>query len=216
MQGSFPIDLILFGMVAAFLVLRLRSVLGKRQGFERPPQEAQPPRPAGMLPAERADAARPASAAERLPPAVAGVIARMRAIDPNFDLNAFLAGAEAAFRMIVEAFARGDRPTLRMLLSDEVYAGFDAAITARENARETQRTEIRAVHSITVEAAELRGTVADITVRFVSDQVNLTLAANGDVVAGSDAITELTDLWTFQRDLAQPDPTWKLVATQSL
>ena len=117
--------------------------------------------------------------------------------------------------MIVSAFAAGDRATLRSLLSDDTYAGFEQAITAREQAGETQRTEVRAVHEMAIDGADLRGTVADITVRFVTDQINLTLGRDGEVVTGSDAVTELTDVWTFQRDLKAADPTWKLVATRS-
>ena len=213
MQGNFPIDLILFGMVAAFLVLRLRSVLGKRQGYERPPEPAQ--RPAAQQPVGQATS-RPTPVSSQLPAAVAQSVSRMRGVDPGFEPGQFLNGAEGAFRMIVQAFATGDRATLRGLLADDVYGGFEGAITARENAGEKQRTEIRAMNDVAIDAAELRGTVADVTVRFVSDQVNITMAADGSVAAGSDAITELTDLWTFQRDLAQPDPTWKLVATRSL
>lgn len=212
MQGSFPFDLILFGMVAAFLVLRLRSVLGKRQGFERPPADAR----AGTPPLGR-ETLRPAPApAPALSGAAAQAVGRIRAVDPSFDSSAFLGGAEGAFRMIVTAFASGDRQTLRGLLSDDTYAGFEQAIAGREQAGQTQRTEIRAVNGISIDSAELRGTVADVTVRFVSDQINLTMAANGEVVSGSDAITELTDLWTFQRDLSDKDPTWRLVATRSL
>lgn len=213
MQGSFPIELILFGMVAAFLVLRLRSVLGKRQGYERPPADARPvPTPLNR------DAPRASipPAGPALTGAAAQAVGRIRAVDPSFEATGFLAGADGAFRMIVTAFAAGDRQTLRGLLSDETYSGFEQAITARENAGETQRTEIRAVNGVTIDAADLRGTTADVTVRFVSDQVNLTLARNGEVVTGSDAITELTDLWTFQRDLSDKDPTWRLVATRSL
>lgn len=213
MQGSFPIDLILFGMVAAFLVLRLRSVLGKRQGYERPPEPAQRPAPpAGVGQAT----SRPTPVSSQLPAAVAQSVSRMRGVDPNFEPAQFLNGAEGAFRMIVQAFATGDRGTLRNLLADDVYGGFEGAITARENAGEKQRTEIRAMNDVAIDSAELRGTIADVTVRFVSDQVNITMASDGSVAAGSDAITELTDLWTFQRDLAQADPTWKLVATRSL
>jgi predicted lipid-binding transport protein (Tim44 family) len=117
--------------------------------------------------------------------------------------------------MIVTAFAAGDRQTLRALLSDDTYAGFEQAITAREQAGETQRTELRAVHELGIEAADLRGSTAEVTVRFVTDQVNMTTAGNGEVVAGSDAVTELTDIWTFQRDIGSSDPTWRLVATRS-
>lgn len=219
MTGGLPIDLILFAMVAAFLVLRLRSVLGKRTGFERPQGEAAPG--LGQAPAGReaeALAPPPAEAARRGVPdprsPVGQALMRIRGVDPAFDPGAFLGGAEGAFRMIVEAFAAGDRGTLRNLLSDEAYAGFEAAISAREQAGETQRTELRAIHDMTIEAADLRGSVADITVRIVSDQVNLTLARDGTVSAGAEAVTEITDVWTFQRDLSVTDPTWKLVGTR--
>ncbi|WP_159996146.1 Tim44/TimA family putative adaptor protein [Roseomonas sp. 18066] len=222
MSGGFPVDLILFAMVAAFLVLRLRSVLGRRQGFERPPQER--PVPGQPVPGPRqADAAQPPAAVpggprlvlpdQRSP--VGQALTRIRGSDAGFDPAGFLGGAEGAFRMIVTAFAAGDRATLRNLLSDDTYAGFEGAITARESAGEQQRTEIRSVHEMGIEAADLRGNVADVTVRIVSDQLNLTTAADGTEVAGTEAVTEITDLWTFQRDLRSTDPTWKLVATQS-
>lgn len=221
MQGGFPIDLILFAMVAAFLVLRLRSVLGKRQGFERPPQpqgvpDARAARIEGM--AEELMPARGSGARRNLPSpqSPAGTaLTRIVAMDPSFSPNGFLDGAEGAFRMIVAAFAQGDRQTLRALLSDETYAGFEQAVAARETAGETQRTEIRSMHEMALEGAELRGTIADVTVRFVSDQVNMTTARGGEIVAGSDAITEVIDIWTFQRDLTAKDPTWKLTATRS-
>lgn len=222
MQGGFPIDLILFAMVAAFLVLRLRSVLGKRQGYERPPQapgmpEARSARVEGV--AEDIAAARNASGARRVLPAAqspAGTaIGQIAAADPGFQPNAFLDGAEGAFRMVVGAFAQGDRQTLRALLSDETYSGFEQAVAGREQAGEVQRTEIRAVHELGIDGAELRGTIADVIVRFVSDQVNLTTGKGGEIVAGSDAITEVIDIWTFQRDIAAKDPTWKLMATRS-
>lgn len=216
-MSSGTVELILFGMVAAFLVLRLRSVLGKRSGFERPPQPAMPAGPAaGPVGAALAPAARgPARVVPdpRTPPGQA--LQRIVAADPGFDPQRFLDGAEGAFRIIVDAFAAGDRVKLHPLLSEDSYAGFEQAIAAREQAGETQRTEIRAVHELGIEAADLRGSVADVTVRFVTDQVNLTTARDGSVVHGSDAVTELRDLWTFQRDLRSPDPTWRLVATRS-
>lgn len=226
MSGGFPVDLILFAMVAAFLVLRLRSVLGRRTGFERPRREG----PGAYDPAARKAPA--GDAVPELPPAqgqadgtrrvvpdprspVGAALLRIRGVDAGFDPVGFLHGAEGAFRMIVDAFARGDRQTLRMLLSDETYAGFEGEISRREQAGERQRSEVRAMQETAIEAADLRGTVADVTVRFVSDQVNLTTAKDGSVVAGAEAVTELVDIWTFQRDLASEDPTWKLVATRS-
>ncbi|MFM2147901.1 MAG: hypothetical protein RLZZ187_207 [Pseudomonadota bacterium] len=227
MSGGFPVDLILFAMVAAFLVLRLRSVLGRRTGFERQQREGQgaydPQAARGApggdnvvdFPAVQA----PANGTRRHLPdprsPIGQALMRIRGVDPSFDPNGFLDGAEGAFRMIVDAFAKGDRQTLRMLLSDDTYGGFEGEISRREAAGETQRSEVRAMQEMAIEAADLRGTVADVTVRFVSDQVNLTTGKDGGVVAGAEAVTELADIWTFQRDLRSQDPSWKLVSTQS-
>ena len=221
-SGGFPIDLVLFGMIAAFLVLRLRSILGRREGFERPPEAPLPDAMPGPLPREAHGpvidgAAEPASDRTLPDPAspAGQVLDQMRRIDRAFDPAHFLAGAESAFRMIVVAFATGNRDTLRTLLSDDTYRAFDSAIAAREQRGETQRTEIRSIPAATIEHADLRGTLAAITVRFVSDQVNLTLGHDGQPVHGTDAVTEITDLWTFERDLGTHDPTWRLVAARS-
>ncbi|MBU8536867.1 Tim44/TimA family putative adaptor protein [Falsiroseomonas tokyonensis] len=225
MSGGFPVDLILFAMVAAFLVLRLRSVLGRRTGFERPPREGPHPydprtaRPAGEAEVPELPPPAPASTTRHVVPdprtPTGQALARIKGVDPSFDPPSFLNGAEAAFRMVVDAFARGDRETLRALLADDVYGGFEGAITAREQAGETQRSEVRAMQEAGIESADLRGTVADVTVRFVSDQINLTTASDGSISAGAEAVTELTDIWTFQRDLRSSDPTWRLTATRS-
>jgi predicted lipid-binding transport protein (Tim44 family) len=221
--SGFPIDLVLFAMIAAFLVLRLRSVLGRRQGFERPTELHPQPEPAPGLAARPPEgrvvdvAAEPVPARTLPDPASppGQAFARMIQVDPNFDPARFMAGAESAFRIIVAAFAAGDRDALRPLLSEDTFRAFDGAIAGRETAGETQRTEIRGIHATAIENADLRGSVADITVRFVSDQVNVTLGPSGLPVAGADAVTEITDLWTFERDLRAADPTWRLVAARS-
>lgn len=219
--SSFPIDLILFGMIAAFLVLRLRSILGRRTGFERPPQPYQPPAaPAGAAgPIIDGHTERPATTEPRPLPdpgsPVGQALTQMRGIDHSFDATVFLDGAEKAFRIIVGAFATGDRTTLRSLLSDETYRAFELAIEAREAVGHIQVSEIRAIHGATIESAELRGTVASITVNFVSDQVSMTKDKGGQPVTGTDAVTEITDIWTFERDLSTLDPVWRLVAARS-
>lgn len=222
MQGGFPIDLILFAMVAAFLVLRLRSVLGKRQGFERPPQtpvapgvpDARATRAEGVAEDIAPSGSRRVVPDSRSP--VGQALSRITGADRSFEPMGFLDGAEGAFRMIVAAFAQGDRETLRNLLSDDTYAGFEGAITARDQAGESQRTEIRSMHEMAIEGADLRGMLAEVSVRFTSDQVNLTTGRGGEITAGSDAITEVVDVWTFQRDTSQADPSWRLMATRSL
>jgi predicted lipid-binding transport protein (Tim44 family) len=219
--SGFPVDLILFGMIAAFLVLRLRSILGRRTGFERqaPPQYQAPAgqNPAGPVIEGRAET--PAATASRtLPDAESPVgqnLARMHSIDRTFDPAAFLDGAEKAFRMIVAAFASGDRGTLRGLLNDETYNAFEQAIAARESAGQTQISTIHSIHSATIENAELRGNVASITVRVVSDQTSLTQDQAGHPVLGTDAVTEITDVWTFEKDLSTRDPAWRLVSARS-
>ncbi len=217
--GGFPVDLVLFGMIAGFLVLRLRSILGRRTGFERPP--AQPYQPQGAAPAGpiiegRAEPAPSASGRAVPDPAspVGQTLARMKQVDRSFDPATFLDGAEKAFRMIVTAFAAGDRATLRNLVATDVYNAFEQAIAVREQAGQVQHTEIRAIHEATIDEASLRGASAQVTVKFVSDQVSFSKDAAGQPVAGSDAVTEMVDIWTFERDLSSADPTWRLAAVR--
>lgn len=214
---GFPVDLVLFGMIAAFLVLRLRSILGRRTGYERP-QPYQPGQPGlgrpGPIIEGRAEP--PSLVSTRPVPDVASplgeTLGRMRAIDRNFDPARFLEGAEGAFRMIVTGFAAGDRAQLRRLLAEDVYRSFEQAITAREQAGHTQVSEIRAIQGATIEAAELSGSRAHVTVRFVSDQMSLVKDQRGQIVSGTEALTELVDVWIFERDLTARDPAWRLIA----
>ncbi len=223
MGAGFPLDLLLFGMIAAFLVLRLRGILGRRTGFERPSQAERSSGPVTVpglgRPGPVIDAAaEPAQPQRALPDPsseVGATLLRMRGVDRSFDPQRFLQGAEAAFRLIVGAFAAGDRVQLRNLLADETYRNFETAIAAREAAGETQRSEVRSIERASIESATLEGTRADITVRFVSDQVAETLGRDGRPVAGADAVAEITDIWTFTRDLSQGDPAWRLSAARS-
>ncbi len=222
MSGGFPIDLILFGMIAAFLVLRLRGILGRRTGFERPPQAERAGGPAPVAAGRQGPTlngrAEPAVVVRPLPEPgspVAATLARMQGVDRTFEAQRFLQGAEAAFRLVVAGFAAGDRVQLRALLGDDTYRSFETAIAAREAAGETQRSEIRSIERASIDEAALDGTIAHITVRFVSDQIAETLGRDGKPVAGADAVAEITDLWTFSRDLSQPDPAWRLTAARS-
>jgi predicted lipid-binding transport protein (Tim44 family) len=223
--SGFGIGLILFGAIAVFLVLRLRSVLGKRVGFEKPP--APPGQMSGFAGAAAGGPAAgpiidgqalPAASGRPVPDPHSALGERLMRIvnaDPHFDPPKFLEGAETAFRTIVTAFAAGDRATLKNLLNDNVYQTFDAAIAAREAAGERHRTEIKSILSAVIEDAELLGTQAAVIVRFTSDQVNLTLDSTGKPVTGTEAVTELVDLWTFEHVLGSNDPTWRLAAARS-
>jgi predicted lipid-binding transport protein (Tim44 family) len=216
--SNFPVDLVLFGLIAGFLILRLRSILGRRTGYERPPAPSME-RPIGLGPIIQGKAEPVPPMPEYVVPEPASpagrVLKEMRLIDPNFDPMRFLQGAETAFRIIVKAFAAGDRAALRPLLTEETFSVFEAAISAREQAAQHQHTEIKAITRMVLEEAELSGTEAALTVRIVSDQINLTTDAAGQPVAGSEAVTEIVDLWTFRRNLRSPDPTWRLAATRT-
>jgi predicted lipid-binding transport protein (Tim44 family) len=148
--------------------------------------------------------------------AAAGLDA-IAAADSSFDVQHFLTGARAAYEMVVTAFAAGDRRQLRGLLSREVFDGFDAAIGEREGRGETVESKFVSIDSSNVTAAELRGrNTAQLTVRFVSKLVSATRDRSGAVIDGNaEKVTEVTDLWTFARDVSSRDPNWKVVATET-
>jgi predicted lipid-binding transport protein (Tim44 family) len=220
-------DIIIFAMIAAFLVLRLRGVLGRRTGTEKPrdglfPRSAAKRDPTSDNVVSLPDAQR---ARDELAPVPAGPraaspesgIAQIRAADPGFEPNSFIQGARGAFEIIVGAFASGDTATLRPLLSDEVYDRFAEAIRQRVAAKETHETQLVSIKTAEIDEAELNGRTAFVTVKFVSDQVNVTRAADGAVVDGEpDHVLEKTDYWTFARNTRSQDPNWLLVATRSV
>jgi predicted lipid-binding transport protein (Tim44 family) len=217
--ANFPIDLVLLGMIAAFLVLRLRSVLGKRTGYERDGGILSRPAAAGgagrIIDVKAEPADRSARGLPERDSPVGTTLARIQAIDGSFSPPRFLDGAEGAFRLIVLAFGKGDRAALRPLLTPSLMEVFDHAITEREAAQYTQHTTLHTIRSASFETAVLDGPRADIGVKFVSDQVSYTNDAAGQTVVGTEALTEITDLWTFERELGSRDPAWRLAAAQS-
>lgn len=220
--GHLPVDLILFALVAAFLVLRLRSVLGRRVGIQPLPMPMPPQAEArGKVIDGKAEAAE--QKVECIVPApatrVGQVLEAVRAQDPSFVPQQFLTGAQSVFTQVVTAFAAGDKATLETRLTPAVYDSFVAAIAAREAAGEKQRTEIKAIRSLAIEDVHLTplavGTGASIEVRIVSDQISLVTGADGQPVSGMDAVTEFSDLWTFERLLGVADSKWRLASARS-
>src|SRR5438128_2219439 len=235
MRDVFDIYTIIFLALAVFIFLRLRSVLGQRTGRERPPYDPYSARDAvrgatndnvvtlpgrGGEPVQKpADTPEPAERwkgiAEAGSTAAAGLDAIARE-DKTFDAKHFIAGARAAYEMIVLAFAQGDRRALKNLLSREVYDGFEGAIREREERGETVETRFVAIEKADITGAELRGRTAQIRVRFVSQLVSVTRDKSDNVIDGSpDKVTDVTDVWTFARDISSRDPNWKLVATEA-
>ena len=149
-------------------------------------------------------------------PLEAGMV-QLKMADPSFTPEAFLEGAARAFEMIVGAYAKNDTDTLRTLLSPEVYAQFARAIQEREERGETLVTELVVLKPPKIEAIEMRGTAAYVSVRFQSEQTNYTKNAQGQVIDGSpDHVESVTDIWTFSRNTSSRDPNWMLVATRSV
>lgn len=217
MENGFQFfDILLFAAIAGFLLLRLWSVLGRRTGNERrrPDPFAPPPKPMPMPP-NQGPAAAPTPFQPRLIPAN-GNSAALKAADASFDEEAFLKGARGAFEIVVAAFAAGDTAKLQPLLSKDVFGAFADAIRARQAAKETMETKLVAIKSAEVVETRTEGATGLVTVKIISDQINVTRDAAGQVLEGHpDTAIEKTDFWTFSRPLRARDPNWTLVATHS-
>lgn len=239
MNGFVDITTIIFLVLAIVIFLRLRNVLGRRTGSERRPfdpysRRERQPAEAGdkviRLPGatDRAAPAAPAAPSntevaakiETIAPAGTplsdGLTAIARA-DSTFDPQSFIAGARQAYEMVVTSFAEGDRKTLKQLLAREVYDGFVAAIGEREQRHETVTFNFIGIDKADIVDASLKGTTSQVKVRFVSSLVSATKNNAGEVVDGDPAhVGEVTDVWTFAREVTSRDPNWKLVATESV
>ncbi|OCK06853.1 putative lipid-binding transport protein (Tim44 family) [Thalassospira sp. 11-3] len=227
-------DIILFALIAVFLVLRLRNSLGRRNG-----EEKQGPTDVFGRRSHEDDskgatngAPQPTDNVYRLPDAdkVVGkddatvavdssafsVLQQIQKADPDFTQQDFLNGARMAFEMIVEYFAKGDKDGLNPLLSAEVYKNFAAAIDARAEKGEREETTLVGIKSATIHDASLEGRTAYITIKFVSEEVSVILNNEGDVISGDpNQVVEAEDLWTFARNIESRDPNWQLVATET-
>jgi len=212
-------EIVILAMVAAFLGLRLYSVLGRRAEHEEEviPQRFERPDDA-QADAERASgaAAKPAVALvqNNLPAGVEDGVRAIAAADSRFDLLPFLEGAKGAYGLILGAFWEGDKETLRELCDDDVYESFAGAIDARNDAGEQLDNTLIRIEDATVKFAELDGRVARISVLFVSDIAAVTRDKNGVVIAGSlDDAVESRDVWTFMRNVDAAGPNWTLDET---
>jgi len=242
MTGFMDISTIIFLVVAVVIFLRLRNVLGKRTGTERPPfdpySRRDTTRDSGETkddtvislprrqPEREAPASAPdlgASAEERVKTAapvtttVADGLKAIAATDRSFNATEFLAGGRTAYEMIVTAFAEGDRKVLKQLLSKDVYDGFVAAIGQREARQETIEFKFVGIDKAEITGAAVKNGTAQVTVRFLSKLVSATHDKSGKVIDGDPVhVGDVTDIWTFARDVNSRDPNWKLIATESV
>lgn len=220
-SDSALIEIIILAVVAGFLILRLRSVLGKRHGQERPRYEDADRYVGGKPEKDEGEAGgnvtpfpgRPGVDAE--PPPTFGPAGKVVALDPTFDEEVFVSGAREAFRMILSAYAGSDRDTLKALASPEVYEALEGAISDRESRDETLDATLISIRQAKIDSVDTSGTLAQVTVQFESEQSNVTRNADGQPIDGApDQVETIVDLWTFERDMAIDDPNWRLVETQ--
>lgn len=229
-----PLNVLLLA-VALVVFWRLRSVLGTRTGAEKPPFDLFGSKRPGSqdaggtvtrLPEPPPAAANDTGDREPPPPVwkgyadegspVAAALTRMVENDPSFSPKSFIEGANLAYEMIIEAFAKGDKPALKNLLSKEVFEGFARAIDAR--AAQGQRVDSRfvGIDKTAIRQASLAGRKASLTVEFVSELISATYDKAGLLIDGDPKeIRQVTDVWTFERDVGSRDPNWKLVATEA-
>src|SRR5918996_859528 len=211
--------IIILALVALFIGLRLYSVLGERTGHEQPIlKPADPEADARMEPQPHPRTAPSMSPAEPdelayLPMAGPGVRALLAA-DPSFDVARFLEGSKAAYRMILEAFWKGDVEAMKPFVDSHVFETFSSAVEQRTKEGLVLDNRLVAIDQAVIAGTELERTVALVTVRFEADIAAITRNSAGEVVAGSlsDAV-QTRDRWTFRRDISSRDPNWLLVET---
>ncbi len=219
-MNSEYLQIVVFAVIALFVVYRLRSVLGRRTGHESPRSDPYSQRPepesardnvVALPEREEQDAA-----AESPKTPLEEGLAQIALADRNFEPEAFTGGARSAFEMIVAGFAEGDLSRLKPFLAGEVYENFADAVQTRYDAREVLETTVVGIESTDILEARMDGRTAYITIKFVSEQINVTRDRNGEVVDGDpNAVRTVTDIWTFARDMRSRDPNWSLVETRS-
>lgn len=223
-----PADILIYALVAAGLVFWLKGVLGTRHGEEqdRPnPFTAPPPTaPSAVdlntqaIATDVSEVGKPTLALPRnvtLAETARAGLADIMTRDAAFDPGAFIMAAQDAFVIIVEAFAKGDRSTLKNLLSENVFRSFDQALTDREKTGESVSTEIHAIRRADITEAHLNKSEAFIAVRFTADETCVVRDAAGQVLSGHpDRVTEMVDIWTFTRDIKSRDPRWLVCETR--
>ena len=208
------IDIIIFAVIAVLLVLRLRSVLGQRTGYEQPQDETRANRfdetqndnePIQLHPKAKGDA----------PVTLHGLDA-LRQMDRSFNEKQFIDGASAAFEMILTAYAEGDLAQLKRLLGYDLLQSFTASVQARTAAKETLVITLDDIREVSILNISVIDQLASITVHFHSVQTRIAKDENDEVIESDDSgAREFTDIWTFERDLTLADPNWKLVETES-
>ncbi|MBX9805380.1 MAG: Tim44/TimA family putative adaptor protein [Alphaproteobacteria bacterium] len=218
-------EILFFAALTGYMIFRLWTVLGKRDGFEAPPTSQQdtkasdnviplPVRPS-MRSVKSVSMSEEADTPIDLKPSIQEGLKKIQAVDPAFQLDHFLNGAVTAFEMIVEAFAKGDKSSLKPLLSPGVFKSFVSALQDREEAGQTVETKIVDLKDPEVVDIEIKGKQEQITLKFVSEQIVVTKDAEGKIQDNPAHLTlTMNDIWTFSRPIGSENPNWVLIATR--
>lgn len=210
------LQIVVLAAIAVFLIMRLRGVLGTRDGFERPPQQPQVPQQRGPQPVPADD---PQSDvhdhAEPGTPAAAALTAMQRA-EPSFAVGPFLSGARQAYEMILTAFEKGDLTDVRAFLAPQVAEAFEGVIADRKARGISSEVQYLGTRETTLDGAAFDSAsgTGEVSVRFVGELIAAHRDADGNVVDGDPKTArKQRDVWTFARRMGQDDPNWQLVAT---
>ena len=198
-------DVIIYAALATVVVVVFYSVLGKQTGFGGVPEEKSDPVDFGMEDPNRKPAPEADPEVERL--GLSGITR----LDPSFSIAHFMTGATAAYSMILEAYANGDRDLLKDLLTGETFDVYDEAITAREKAGQTQITDLGRLRKASIKAAKTEGSVAHISVLYEADLTSALRDADGELVMGDpDVLSSVSEVWEYMRDMKGDDLNWRL------
>jgi predicted lipid-binding transport protein (Tim44 family) len=213
-------EIIFFAFLTGYLAFRLWSILGKRTGFDGTPPEHQSFIADDMmgnvipLPERKSLLKEEKEEGETFDSALDESIQKIKAVDPDFNMNHFLRGAKAAFRMVVEAYAKADQATLKSLLNSSVLKSFMEAIQERQEANQSLEIQIVEVKEPQIISAEIKGKQAQITLKFSSEQITVTKDEAGNILDNPARLSlTLKDIWTFSRTLGSKNPNWLLIAT---
>lgn len=213
------LQLLVLAGIAIFLVLRLRSVLGTREGFEKPPAQApKEDHRSSRAGFEVIEGGPDRDIVDHVPEGSdsADALAAMKKVEPSFSVSEFLSGARGAYEMILMGFERGNIVELRTFLADDVYDTFEEVVAQRAEQGLTIDANFIGIRELSLADATYDETsgLAEITVRFVAELTSVVKNAEGEVVEGSPtAVKRQKDVWIFARTMGSNDPNWQLVAT---
>jgi predicted lipid-binding transport protein (Tim44 family) len=217
-------DILILALVAGFILLRLRSVLGTRIGnddpeFMRPMPKSRPEEPIIQLGDKpnkfKIREIEPDPYLQNLKEKdVADALAAVKLKDPGFVATTFLTGARMAYEMVFDAFAKDDKQTLKMLLADDIQKHFVSEMEAREQADSRSETTLVAVSAKDITKVTLNGNIAQLTVKFLTEQVTVVRDKDGKIIEGdASRVVHGEDEWVFERDITSKNPNWKIIET---